>query len=166
MSSANTEKKPMGRKLRVLLFASLALNLLIAGLVIGAWASHEFDGRKKRPKYEQVGGPLVSALSRKDRREVGRAIRKTLREERPSKADFKAEFAKVIAALTADPYEQDAVRDAVQGQMQIVVRRADVSVEALLRHFETMSVQERAEYAERLQAVLDRGPRKPSHKDK
>lgn len=160
MSDGNMKAPGMRRGVRILLFASLAVNLLVAGLVIGAMVSHRFDGHGKRPRFSQAGGPLTAALTREDRRAVGRNVRKTLRAERPSKETIMEEFSNVIRALKQSPYEPQAVRAAVERQMQYMVRRADLSVEALLTRLNEMSAEERAAYAGRLQEVLERGPRK------
>lgn len=165
MSTPDDKAPGMRRSVRILLVSSLALNLLVAGLVVGAMVSHRFDDRGKPPRVSQVGGPLTAALTREDRREMGRYVRKTLRAERPSRDSVDAEFASFIAALTAEPYDAGAVRGAIERQMQLVLRRADLGVEALLTRLNEMSVQERAAYGERLQEILKRGSKK-KRKDK
>lgn len=161
--SEETSKKPkMRRGVRILLFASLAINLLVVGLVVGAMASHRYEDRRHPPRLERAGGPLTAALSRQDRRAVGRELREAYREKRPSRESIKAEFGAVITALQSDPYDPASVRAAVAQQMQRITRRADVGMDILLKRFDQMSVAERAAYAERLQKVLERGPvRKP-----
>ncbi|UYV36258.1 periplasmic heavy metal sensor [Rhodobacteraceae bacterium D3-12] len=160
MSDAAVKAPAMRRSVRILLISSLAVNLLVAGLFVGAMVSNRFDDRGRPSRASQVGGPLTAALSHEDRREIGRSVRKTLRAERPSRDSVEAEFAGFIAALTAEPYDAEAVREAIDRQMQMVVRRTNLGIEALLAQLNEMSVEERAAYSERLKEVLKREPKK------
>ena len=55
--------------LRIIFFLSLALNLLVAGLVIGHMLG---DGPDRRvPRVDRMGGPMTFALSHEDRRAIG-----------------------------------------------------------------------------------------------
>ena len=52
--TARAPRARMGRGVRVLLFASLALNLAVVGLVLGVVLRAPFDGPPPRP--DRVGG--------------------------------------------------------------------------------------------------------------
>jgi uncharacterized membrane protein len=161
MSDAASKTPKMRRGVRILLFASLALNLLVVGLVFGAFVSHRYEDRRGPPRMEQVGGPLAAALSRQDRRKVGREMRRIYRAERASQDDIGAGFSEVITALTMVPYDSVAARMAVERQVHTITRRVDLGVDILLKRFDEMSDSERAAYTERLKEVLKRGPRRP-----
>ncbi len=150
----------MKRTLRVLLVASLALNLLVVGAVLGMVVSHRGKDERHPPRVSQPGGPLTAALERQDRKAVGRDLRNAMRAEQAERGDGAANFSVVISALTTDPYDSAAVRAAVEAQMQQVTRRVDLGVDILLKRFDEMSAADRAAYAERLQKVIERGPRR------
>ncbi|MDQ2092252.1 periplasmic heavy metal sensor [Marimonas arenosa] len=145
------------RSVKIVLFLSLALNLLVLGLVIGAMAGHRFDHDRRSVYHDRAGGPLTAALSPADRRAIGKALREAARETRPSRARTRAEYQAVVAALTAEPYDGAAVRAAVERQLQGLGQRAELGKEMLLRQLDAMSAADRAAYAERLERVLARG---------
>ena len=161
MSEIETRAPRMRGSLRVVLFASLALNLLVVGLVLGAVVSHRSDERQRSPRVEQAGGLLATALTRRDRREVGREMRKSFRAGQFSRGDIRADFVAVTGALTAEPYDPAAVRATVTTLMQKVSRRSDAGMAILLRKFDEMSADERAAYARRLGEVLERRSKRP-----
>ena len=74
----NTPNPPPRMKLwlRVVLVLSLAFNLLIVGISAGAmftwskWKSHH------GPRMDLSAGPMTRALSREDRRAIGKEMRK------------------------------------------------------------------------------------------
>ncbi len=151
-----------GRKLRIVLFASLALNLLVVGLVVGAMVAHGFGKDGRPPRMDQVGGPMTRALSEEDRRALGREMHRAYRDRRPDRAAIRAEFEQVIAALERTPYDPEIVRASVERQMQAVAEGARLGRELLLERLEEMSDAERAAYAGRLREALER-KRKPGH---
>lgn len=168
MSGTNetaTARPAMRRGLRILLFVSLALNLLVAGLVIGAVAHQAGGSRSHPPRVERPGGPMVAALTRADRIAIGKALREADRAGRPSRDELRAEYDAVIAALTTVPYEPETVRAAVERQTQGFSRRADLGRDLLLERLAEMSDEERAAFAMRLREVLERGPRDRNKKD-
>lgn len=159
MNDAKIEAPGMKRSLQVLLFASLALNLLVVGLVLGAAFSHRADDdHRHRSHVSQPGGPLAAALERRDRRAVGRELRQAIGAERAAQGSARSSYGNVIAVLTATPYDADAMRAAVTAQMQPAIRRVELGVDILLDRLDGMTPAERAAYAERLQEVLERAP--------
>lgn len=145
-----------GRKLRIVLFTSLAFNLLIVGLVVGILVAHGFGKESRPPRMDQVGGPMARALSEDDRRALARAMRGAYRDQRPDRSAIRAEFEKVIAALERTPYEPEVVRASLERQMQAVAEGARLGRELLLERLEGMSDAERAAYAGRLREALER----------
>ncbi len=156
-SNATGPRSGLKPGLRVLLFTSLALNLLVAGLVIGAVVGHRFgeDGPRP-PRLDRAGGPMTMALSHEDRHAIGLEMRKAYREKRPTRADMRAEYARVIAALRAVPFDPSAVRAAMDRQMAGIAARGELGRDLLLHRLETMSDDDRSAYAERLEEVIER----------
>lgn len=148
----------MSRGLRVLLFASLALNLLVVGLAIGAGLAMRHAVLPGAPGFDRPGGLLAAALSREDRRAIGRALFRTGALRRPGPDEIRAEYAPVIEALKAVPYDGAAVRAAIDHQLAAAGARAELGRDMLLERLSAMSDAERAAYAERLQDLLDHPP--------
>lgn len=166
MSETRQDTPKMRRGVRVLLFASLAVNLLVAGLVVGAVVSHRTGDSHRPPRIDQVGGPMARALSREDRRALGREMREAQGDRRGTRAEIRAEFDKMIVALEASPYDSAVVRESLERQMQGIEQGAQLGFELLLQRLDAMSDAERAAYAARLREELTRkrrpeGRRKP-----
>ncbi|MDU8927127.1 periplasmic heavy metal sensor [Alisedimentitalea sp. MJ-SS2] len=159
-SQDNGAKPKLSRKLRVVLFVSLALNLLVVGLVVGAGMKHRFGPDGRGGHFDRPGGAMIAALDRQERRALGKEMRRSLRDARGQDGAKRIDYNAVIAALTADPYEPDVVRAAVDIPIRRLQDRAEMGRDKLLARLEAMSLEERKAYAQRLREVLERGPRR------
>ncbi len=146
---------------KVILVCSLALNLAVAGMVIGSMASGRFgDGP---PRSFDLGiGPIARALSPQERRDVGRSLRqdRVLRD-----VDLRGRVNGMVDALKAEPFVPEALRgflDAQNAQMSNVQSKAQ---DALLDTIVQMSSARRQEFADQLQQELSKArprSRRPS----
>ncbi|KPA21913.1 hypothetical protein shim_17980 [Shimia sp. SK013] len=161
-----TQEKKQRKPLRGLLVASLAVNLAVAGVVGGAFLSHKrFDGDGPKAS-ERFGTPYVQALSREDRRKVGRAIRNSYREEGIGVIGNKALYAQTLEMLRAPTFDPQAL-SAVLAEIDTAAEgRRTLARDQLVARIESMSPQERAIYADRLDEMLRRGPQKRPSKPK
>lgn len=145
------------RWMRGLLVASLALNLLILGLVAGAVLHKGPRGPHPRPG-EIALGPVAQALAPADRAAILRDLRgrEDLRIFGPR--ERAAAFAGLGAALRADPFDAAAVEAALLAQTERL-DRAEAAVRAvLLERFAAMDAAERAAFADRLAEEAAKGP--------
>lgn len=156
----STERRAGGmrRGVRILLFVSLALNVAVAGLFIGAVAKHRWEDRAASARHidDGPGGPLTRALSKDDRRAIGREIRRELRESRPSRDDIRARYAGVIEALRKVPFDPGPLRGGLDAKAQDFDARLRMGHALLVDRVIAMSDDERAAYADRLEEALDR----------
>ncbi|MCH2068823.1 periplasmic heavy metal sensor [Shimia sp.] len=157
---------PKPRRLtRALLIGSLALNLLIIGVVGGAAISIRGHGSKP-PVSDRYGSPHIKALTFDDKREVGRAIRDAYRK---GDVDHRADhqhYKEALAVLRTSPFDEAALRDLVTTLDQASENRRKVAREVLLQKILSMSDAERAAYADRLQEVLEKGHKNKKHPSK
>lgn len=142
-----TEPKPrLSLTLRVVFALSLGLNLLVAGLVAGAWwRVGPHDGPR-------VGGPaaLYLALPREERHALRAEMRGTI------DRDGRRMREPVIAALRADPFDPEALATTLAAQSDAMAQ-AQTRMRALwLDRVAAMSPAERAAYAYRLQDMWER----------
>jgi Heavy-metal resistance len=143
-----------GRGVKIALALSLALNLGVAGLAVGAWLK---EGRDKGIPREISFGPFSAALDPEDRR----ALRSQLIERAP---DFKAgrlqesaEFGTLLGALRAAPFDPGAMQSAMAA---IETRNADrlaLGRSLIEARILAMSDADRLAFADRLEAGLRRG---------
>ena len=150
-------RPPLRGWIKALLFASLALNLTVAGLAIGAVLRHGDMQDQRSARSDQFGGPYTSALSREDRRAIWREMRQMRGEARPSRAEIRADFDSVVQALRAEPYDPALVRAIVGRQFEAGIARQQIGQALLLDRIDGMTPADRAAFADRLEDRLARG---------
>ncbi|MEO0486576.1 MAG: periplasmic heavy metal sensor [Pseudomonadota bacterium] len=158
--SAPSKGRGLGRWGRIALFVSLALNLVIVGVVVGSLAIDGPRNSDKRPaRAQETGlGPVLMALSREDRRALGRDMRQFLRGEQRTRAEARALMENVVTAVRADPFDPAAVDSLIDVQVQDVELRLSVARGLFLERLTDMSDAERAAFADRLETLLNTPP--------
>lgn len=143
---------PQGKpRWRWLLYGSLALNFLLLGLGGGMLLRAPFDHH--RPPPPEFGAYLRSfepgqrlSLARKARDEWRRA---------PPEAR-EAGYAQVLAALRAEPFDPGALAAALTNQRARAAGRLEKAQALFVQQVAQLSPAERAAYAARLEAQLER----------
>ncbi|SHH60686.1 periplasmic heavy metal sensor [Cognatishimia maritima] len=164
MSANSTPPRaPMRRSLRILLFVSLALNLIVVGLAAGAI----FGGSHKShrlPRETDFMGAFTQALPDRDRREIGRDIRRHHRREGIDRAAARAEFEAMLTLIRSTPFEADDLRALLTKQARQEADRRVAAQDIWLSRVASMTDAERQDYADQIEAVLaamaKRGPRR------
>jgi uncharacterized membrane protein len=146
---------------RIALIVSLALNLLVAGLVAGALLHGPLGGRDGRPEIRMLGlGPFADALTKADRAALGEAIRREEGSFRARREAMRADFDAFLAALRAEPYDHAEVTRLIASQQQRIAESQRLARGLLLERIETMAPAERAAYAEALDDATRRRHRR------
>lgn len=148
--------------LRVVLFVSLAFNLLVVGVVAGVvWNGGPPGGPPRHVR--DVVAPYTSALDREVRRDIGRRIfggkpskdaRETLR------AEIRADYAEALSILRSDPFDAKAFEDVLTRQNKRAAQRQQRGQAELVAHIASMDTDARREYADRVSDALKRFGRK------
>ncbi|MEM1236834.1 MAG: periplasmic heavy metal sensor [Pseudomonadota bacterium] len=158
-----TPRRGLGRAGKVLLYVSLALNLAVAGLVVGAVALGSDRARDKRPPTVAESGlrPIMHALSGDDRRGIARQIRSELRRDGRSREEMRTLMQEFVDALGSEPYDPTRIEALLAAQRSEANIRLDSAGRALLERVNAMSAEERIGFSQRLAQELDkpRGPR-------
>ncbi|MGB7270252.1 MAG: periplasmic heavy metal sensor [Albidovulum sp.] len=145
----------ISRTLRIILILSLGFNLLIIGLWAGAAMSGH--GRAMHRMAMDVGfGPLTMALSREDRKSMRQAFLRDMPDLDAGKQAAALDFADLVAALKAEPWDSAAAEAALVRQGKRSEARLAQGREVLLRHIAGMSAAERQAFAERIEEALTR----------
>lgn len=165
MTGASKKTGRTSRKLRWALGISLAVNLVIAGVVGGAvFRFKDADMRPRGPDAHSYATAYVRALPREERRTFRRALREAGR-DLPDVSERRALFAKVLEALRADTFDADQVRGVLDRQAEVALGMQRTAQEVWLGKVSDMTAADRVAYADRLEDILKRGPRdhrKPS----
>ncbi|CUH53217.1 periplasmic heavy metal sensor [Shimia marina] len=161
------ESKTKNRKrgvMRALLIGSLALNLLIVGVVGGAIFSfkrHGSDGGSER-----FSAPFVRALSHEDKRAVGRDIRRSFREASVDRSGDQLLYQAALQQLRAQPFDVDALQETVGALDQASADRRMLARQSFLSRIDAMSDAERLIYADRFEEMITRKDRGGKHDGK
>jgi len=156
-------------KLRWVLAASLGLNLLFVGAFVGA-AYRQAGGPGAYGGGQMARGyatPYVQALPRETRR----ALHQTLRNgdqagARLSKNARRELYAQMVAALRATPFDPAVATDVLSAQRDAVLGVQSAAQSVWLKEVTDMTPDERAAYADKLEKILKRGPRRPDRRKK
>ena len=145
--------------IKIILFASLAFNLLIMGLVVGTVMGGPRD-RDKNPILRDLGfGPFVQALDRSEKRALTDAMKQQSGSFRENRAEIRKDFEGFLAALRAQPFDVEAARALVTRQRSRILERQAIGQGLLLDRIAAMDAETRKAYADRLDEMLRRGPR-------
>lgn len=146
------------RWLMPLLIGSLTVNLMVLGIVLGAFLSD--DGPRKRNSEENraarsvLGEPFLRALPNDDRRAVMRDILSAGDTVRDSRRALRAELDAFLATLRADRFDRAAAAQHLTTQSRVARTRQDLGQRVLLDRLEQMSQADRAAYADALEKRL------------
>ena len=158
-TTVSTRRSPLW--MRILLGVSLALNLAVAGLVVGA--SLRLIGPDGPPAPHTFGGALIRALPHDDRREIGIRARDIL----GPRPDYGAGAADLITALRSTPFDAASVEVILNAQSAGRAAWSKALQDSWLAHVSDMSEQERLGYAQRLEeAEKERAERRGKPRDK
>jgi uncharacterized membrane protein len=154
MTTEPTLRFGLAKPLRWLLLVSLALNLLVAGLVVGALLRH--DGPRR---HMAMGpGPFAQALSAEDRRAILTSLRDRPGFGPPGREERQQAMAEVLAALRSEPFDRSRAEAAMASQADRLATVEGAIRGAMIERIASMSSQDRAAFAERLEGELKRGP--------
>jgi uncharacterized membrane protein len=142
------------RWMKIALVVSVALNLAVAGLVLGAWLG---DGPHKGMPRDLSFGPFSDALSDADRRALRKDLMGRAGEFRSSREAARAEFVALLDALRADPFDPAAMTAALTAIETRNAERLDLGRSLIEARLIAMSAAERKAFADRLEKGLRRG---------
>ncbi len=153
MTDMTDRKPPRVRPwLRIVLGASLALNLAVAGLGLGAAIRFGGPDRAARPPLP-LGAVLYRELPREDRR----ALRDDRLGTRPERTERRrAEAAQLDSALRAVPFDPAPIEAFLEAQSRQRNELEQALRSAWLTRVAEMSDSARAAYADRLAEAMER----------
>lgn len=156
----NTDARPGAkapRWMRGLLVVSLALNLLVVGLVAGSVLGKSRSGGRSVEAHEFQRHPLIGALARDDRREVMQQLRRDNGQHRENAKALRTRFRAYLEALRADAFDADAIEQLLKDQREAMGGWQDGVDGILLQTLSDMTPEERLAYADRLEELGRRG---------
>ncbi len=156
MTEETPNTKPR-RWLMPVLIVSLALNLLVAGVVVGSWLSPDGSrkgGDEQRAIRGVLGEPFFRALPADQRRTMLGEIAGNRDAFREGREALRERFESFLAALRAETFDRTEAKRLLGEQRQAAVRRQNLGEALLLDRLEAMTAAERAAYADALEKRL------------
>lgn len=145
------------RRLKIALFASLAVNLAVAGLFAGMVLRDGPPHRGDRGPRDE-GFLYFRAFTEEQRQDLRRAFRRHMghgegdREERRKafRARFLEGYEQAATALRQEPFERDALAEVLETQATRAREGRARGQQVLLDYLAELSPEARADYADRL----------------
>jgi len=144
------------RGVKIALAASVALNLAVAGLAVGAFLR---DGPRGGMPRDMSFGPFSEALDAADRKAIRQSLMGRMGEFREQRQAAKAEFEALLAALRAEPFDPAAMQSALAAIEARNSERLELGRSLIETRLSEMSPEARRAFADRLEAGLRRGGR-------
>jgi uncharacterized membrane protein len=146
------------RRLKLALAVSLAFNLLIIGVFIGAIFA--FRGQFTQPdharEFRHLGlAPFALTLDAENRAALYDRIARD--DVRAARRDIGQAMRQFSQSLQADPFDAARAHQALLSARQAFIGLQSVGHAALVDHLETLTAEDRAQVARRLRHVLRRG---------
>jgi uncharacterized membrane protein len=149
--------------IRVLLVGSLAMNLLVVGLVAGVMVrGGPFGGG---PSGREPVTPYTRAIAETDRGALRRELGRALRNRDGTRGEVTAAYKEALSILRADPYDAAAMEAILRKQAELTDRRRRQGEAFLAGYLARMSIDERHAYADRLEDEIERFRRKHAGRD-
>lgn len=149
---------------KVALFVSLAINLLVVGLVVGSLMSPESPRKRNTDDHRALRGivsePYVRALPDEARRDLARSVTQNRDDLRGVRSDMRARFESLLVALRSGEFDRAEISALLSGQRDAAFKRSEFGQELLLDQLEAMSASERAAYADALERNLPKPRRR------
>ncbi len=164
------QKIRSSKRMRWALGLSLAVNLLVVGLVAGAayrvGGPHEGADGGPGGNLRNYGTPYIAALPQDRRRAIFKDLRANTGVGHMNRAARRAQYDQALEALRAVPFDLARVGAVLDAQREATLGVQQAVQDAWLTEIAAMDAPARAAYADRLQEVLERGPRRPHDKDR
>jgi uncharacterized membrane protein len=153
MTHPDTSPK-QDRRLRIALAVSVGINLLVAGLAIGA----AFHGGPDRDQMSRdLGfGPFSEALDMNQRRALRDSLIQKSPEIRSAMQQRRRDLSQLLAAMRAEPFDASQMQSALETMRQRLTTQLTLGQNALADVLAKMPTEQRLEFADR----LERGQRR------
>ena len=144
---------------KIIFTISLALNIAVLGAIGGAAVrfSKSPIASEGHLKERQIRSIYIRALSKEQRRELGRKMRDQEENNQDSRAMIAAGFQEAIRILRSENFNKEAFEAVAQGHSKISNDRLKKARSILISHITYMNFDQRLAYADRIEKALNNG---------
>lgn len=144
------------KTVRLALIVSLAINLGVAGLAIGAFLHGGRDGRGDMVR--DLGfGPYDEALRAQDRTMLKAAMRARAGDLQATRVQVAADTTALLAALRTEPFDLNALDAALAAQQAHLGARMKLGSDTMRDFLASLSQEDRFAFADRMEHHLRHG---------
>jgi uncharacterized membrane protein len=161
VTSPQPDKTPQTHRCRwgrLVLVTSLALNLAVLGILVGAAAKGGWHGGDPRSVRDVGFGPFTQALTENDRKTLRNAFMQNAPDMRRTRQSIRDEMNVLLSALRADPFKAAALSDALRMTTARARDRQELGEQLILDFVAALPAADRLAFADRLEAGLTRRP--------
>ena len=151
--------QPSVRWVRIALAISLAINLGIAGVVVGAMLRDGGPMHNANLARDLGFGPFTEALSKADRAELRRAFLAKVPEMRDGRRAMREDIGALLTKLRATPLDIEGLRAAFVRQKARNMERLELGQQLIFDLIVGMTDEARKDFAGRLEQSLAKGPK-------
>ncbi|MBU2992693.1 periplasmic heavy metal sensor [Octadecabacter sp. 1_MG-2023] len=141
---------------RVLLVSSLALNLVVLGVVAGVVLNGGPPGSSQR--FDLTAGPLTRAMDDDNRTAVRTALRESDVFQRRDRSEMEADMQALVATIRAETFDSEKFLEILERQRHRLQVGQDAVLDVVSAEISNMSSQERAAFADRLERQSRQAP--------
>ncbi len=151
---------PRWSRTGIFLALSLALNLLVAGIIAGALLSPDGPrGHQTDRAGRDIGAtPFVRAVDPGDRRSILAAARGEAQSLRRNRDELRLRFDALLGAIRADVFDPSEVAALLALQRSAAAERQEIGERILIEYLGDLDVDARGAYADRLESMVRRRP--------
>lgn len=139
-----------------LLVLSLALNLVVIGLVAGMFFLGDAKGPPQR--FDLTAGPMTRAMEPEQRDALRQALRRSGAFRPADRSQMRADAIALLETVRADTFDSVAFREAIDRQRTRLNDGQAAVLETLTQQISGMTQEERAAFADRLEEQMRRQP--------
>ena len=143
--------------LKIALAVSVAINLAVAGLVVGTAWHDGYGGRGDMMVRDFGFGPFNDALLPEDKQALRQSVMGKIGDIRAARQQMEADGAAIQAALRADPFDPEALSAALDAQAQNIAGRLQFGSDVIRDFILGLSPEARAAFADRLDQRMRHG---------
>ena len=143
---------------KIIFAISLALNIAVLGALGGIalrFSKSPLAG-EGHLKERRTGSIYIRALSRDQRRELGRRLRDQEEGSKDSRTNIEAGFKEVIRILRSEDFDKEAFEAVAKDHSNKSHHRLENAQGLLLSYIISMSFEQRSAYADRIEKALNR----------
>ncbi len=145
------KQMPSGKGVKIALAISVALNLAVAGMAVGAWMK---EGPGRGMPRDLSFGPFSEAFTAEDRRVMRKALIDRAPGFRAGREAAQAEFGALVSALRARPFDPTAMQTALAAIEARNAGRLELGRSLIEARISEMSETDRLAFADRLEKGL------------